>query len=292
MSASAVEILTPPGRLVQGSLYIPQTVDALGNPIVIKTGPQAGQTGVSYYFAIAVAKGQEQHWNQTPWGKLIWDVGHQGFPGGQADHPVFAWKIIDGDTTVASTPNGPPPCDRPGFAGHWVMKFNSGFAPTIYDPRNKKILLDKDFINAGDYIQISGTVKPNGSPQQPGVYLNHKCVAFLGYGEPIIFGKDPSEIAFETGLPAGASLTPKGVSAAALPATLATSQAQPAYVPPAAPPVAVVPHTAILTPPAPPVVNAPPPARIMLPAATGTYEQYIAANWNDTQLIQHGLMQA
>ena len=59
----AVNILTPPGRLVQGSLYKGSTQDAEGNPLIVKTGPNAGQSRVDYFFAVAIPKGSETHWN-------------------------------------------------------------------------------------------------------------------------------------------------------------------------------------------------------------------------------------
>ena len=63
---------TPVGRLLMGSLYNPQTTDMEGNPLVIRSGPNAGQPKVQYFFAVGIPKGLETHWSQTPWGQLIW----------------------------------------------------------------------------------------------------------------------------------------------------------------------------------------------------------------------------
>ena len=69
-----IKILLPVGRIVGGSLYKGQDKDAEGHPLVVKTGPNAGQARVRYYVGYAIPKGQETHWNQTPWGAQIWNV--------------------------------------------------------------------------------------------------------------------------------------------------------------------------------------------------------------------------
>ena len=284
------EILTPVGRLVQGSLYTGQTTDAENRPLVYKSGPHAGQPRVDFYFAIAIAKGNERFWMETPWGTKIWAVGHAGFPNGQADAPTFAWKITDGDSTI---PNrvGRKPCDREGYPGHWVLSFSSGFAPAIYTADGSERILQDKHVNLGDYIQVHGSVADNESMQQPGVYLNHDMVAFAGYGKRIVLGPDPKSVGFGGGpLPAGMSATP--LDAGFNPAPVTTPP--PAYMaPPAsisAPVSAPPPYAAILTPPAPPPVAA---ARVMTAKANGaTFEQYIANGWTEALLIQHGYLQA
>jgi hypothetical protein len=291
------QILTPVGRLVQGSLYEPQTTDPENNPLTIKSGPQAGQPRTIYYFAIAIPKGPEKHWAETVWGQKIWAVGHAGFPNGQANSPSFAWKIIDGDS---QTPNrkGKKPCEKEGYPQHWVLNFSSGFAPTIVNETGSAYILEKDAVNAGDYIQIAGTVDDNGSTQQPGVFLNHSHVAFVRYGKRITQGVDPKNIGFGVGtvIPAGASLTPVSVEFTPL-VNVTPSHAPLAYVPPtpqlayAAPIPAVQPivspspYTQILSPPA-------APAKVMTASAQASYDDYIKAGWTDAQLIQHGLLLA
>lgn len=265
------ELLTPVGRLVQGSLYEGQTTDAENRPLVYKTGPNMGQPRMDYYFAVAIPKGNETHWNQTPWGKKIWDVGHVGFPNGQTRSPTFAWKIADGDSTIVNKA-GKRPCDREGYPGHWVLNFSSGFAPAIYNADGSQQMLEPNAVYLGCYIQVYGTVVDNESQQQPGVFLNHSMVALAGYGKRIITGADPKNVGFgQSPLPPGASPTPlaQGFNPAPI--------EQP-----------VVPHTAILTPPAPA-----PRVRKMTPLAQGnTYEQMIAVGWTDETLIQFKMMEA
>ncbi len=273
------DLLTPVGRLVQGSLYNGQTTNAENKPLEYKTGPNAGQPRVDFYFALAIPKGSERHWMETPWGQKIYKVGQAGFPQGQYNSPSFAWKIVNGDSTE---PNrvGKKPCDREGYPGHWVLNFTSAFAPSIYNADGTQQLLEPNAVNLGDYIQVYGTVADNQSQQQPGVYLNHSMVALAGYGTRIVLGADPKQVGFgQSPLPTGASLTP--VAQGFNPA--------PSYVSPTPPPTQTVtppPYPQILTPPVPPV-------RVMLPAANGiTYDQYIANGWTDALLIQHGMMKA
>jgi hypothetical protein len=263
---------TPVGRLVQGSLYEPQTTDAEGKPLAVKTGPNAGQPRVEYYFALAIAKAGEKHWSETEWGAIIHKVGVKGFPGGQANHRSFAWKIIDGDSTEVNKANKRP-CDREGYPGHWVLNFSSGFAPAIYNEDGTKTITEPGFVALGYFIQVHGNVSDNGSTQQPGVFLNHAMVAFAGYGTRIIVGPDPKSVGFGKGpKPAGVMASPPGggFNPASAPAPVSTT-----------PP----PHPGILNP-------AGAKAHVMLPPANGaSYEQMIAAGWNDAQLIQHGMMQ-
>lgn len=272
---------TPVGRFVGGSVTKPQTTDAEGRPLVYKTGADAGKPRTSYFIAIAVPKGAETHWAQTPWGADIWNTGHQDFPQGQADHPAFAWKVEDGDSTLPNKSNKKN-CDREGYAGCWILKFSSSFPSHTYNS-DGSAKIEPDSIKPGYFIQINGDVAGNGSMQQPGVYLNHKMIALAAYGPEIVYGPDATEAGFGASpLPAGAMATP--------PAGFAPPQAPAATPAPAKAPIAPPP------PPAPAFLQVPPPAapaHVMLPPANGaTYEQMIAAGWTDATLIQMGMMAA
>jgi len=281
---------TPVGRLVMGSLYKPQTTDAENRPLVVKSGPNAGQARVDYFFAVAIPKGPEQHWATTEWGQKIWTAGHTGFPNGQANAPTFAWKVVDGDSQVPNR-KGRKPCDREGYKGNWVISFSSGFAPKIYNKDGSAAIVEPDAVKLGYYVQVNGDVTDNGSQQQPGVYINHNMVALSAFGPEIQVGPDASAVGFgQAPLPAGASTVPPA-----------------AFTPPATPqaPVAAsVPPPAMVTPPtpnpaflgAPPAPVAPPPAptavvrHMTAKAAGATYEALLAAGWTDALLIQHGMM--
>ena len=296
---------TPVGRLVMGSLYKPQTTDAENRPLVVKSGPNAGQPRQDYFFAVAIPKGPEPHWAHTEWGQKIWNAGHTGFPQGQANAPTFAWKVVDGDS---QTPNrkGHKPCDREGYPGNWVISFSSGFAPKIYNKDGSAPIVEPNAVKLGYYVQVNGDVVDNGSLQQPGVFINHNMVALAAFGEEISVGPDASAVGFGNGpLPAGAKAMPAGaftppvtpgapatpgaVPPPGAPAAPAAPGAPAGYVPPpgaaAAP---VMPNPAFLgAPPAAPVA----PKRTMTALAQGaTYEAMIAAGWNDALLLQHGMM--
>lgn len=282
-----MDILTPVGRLVQGSLYEGQTTDAENRPLVYKSGANQGQPRVDYYFALAIPKGLERHWAETEWGKKIWDVGHAGFPNGQAQHPSFAWKVIDGDSTIPNKA-GKKPCDREGYPGCWILNFSSSFPSQIYNENGTKLITESKYVNLGDYVEVFGYVTDNGSQQQPGVYLNHSMVAFRGFGERIFLGIDPKSVGFgQSTLPAGASKAPVGQALTTEPAPVTTAAPAPMPTPVTTAAPAPAPYPQILTPPA------PAPVKVMTAKANGvSYEDYIKSGWTDELLIQHGFMQA
>lgn len=289
---STADILTPVGRLVSGGLYKPNTQDAEGRPLVVKNGQNAGQPRVEYVVAIAIPKGPEQHWNQTPWGQKIWQVGAAAFP--QAHQaPTFAWKVKDGDSQIPNR-RGRKPCDNEGWPGHWVLFFSGGYQPKVLDAQGKNPIAEADAVKPGYYIQVFGSVSDNGSPNQPGVYLNHGAVAFSAWGKEIQMSRDYSEVGFGQGvaLPPGASAQP----IAAMQAPAAPQAPVPAanYAPPQAPvPTPVAPNPQFLAPPVPPAAPVAPPARQMTAKAAGaTYQQFIDGGWNDQQLIENGYMTA
>lgn len=264
-------ITTPVGRLVEGSLYKGNQFDAENKPLTFKSGKNAGQSRVDFYFALAIPKTGESHWNQTEWGQTIERVAKLAFPKGQWQRPDFSWKIIDGDSTLMNKANKRP-CDKEGFAGNWVLKFSRPFAPKIYNFDGSQLITEENFVNLGDFIQVNALVAGNNSDIQPGIYLNHNMVAFRAYGDRITLGVDAKAAGFGNApLPPGAS---------AVPSATFTPQAQVAAVPPAAPA------------PYPQILNVPPaPIRTMTPKAAGlTYEQYKNAGWTDQQLIDGGLM--
>lgn len=301
-----VNVTSPVGRIVMGSLYDPNTTDAEGKPLVIKTGPNAGQPRVNYFFALAIPKGSESHWNQTPWGQQIWAVGTQAFPNA-SQSPSFAWKIEDGDSQVPNK-KGRRPCDNEGWAGNWVLKFSGGYAPKIYKQEGSGYvqLMEKDFCKPGHFVEVAFAVDGNGSQSQPGVYLNHSMVCFRAYGQEITFGPDVSMAGFGSSpLPAGASITPLASSIPLPQAPGVMSAPAPVSAPVPEAPIPVIPNVGFVqmpaapsipsVPPAPPAPPAPPvaEAKRMTPAAQGIpYKAYIEQGWTDEQLIQNGLMLA
>ena len=293
---------TPVGRMLMGSLYKPQTTDAEGKPLVIKSGPNAGQPKTQYFFAVGIAKGSEQHWSQTEWGAKIWAAGHAAFPN-QAPTPHFAWKVVDGDSTVPNR-NGKKPCDREGYPGNWVVNFTSGFAPKIYNKDGSAQMVEPNAIKLGYYVQVNGDVDGNGSTQQPGVFINHSMVALSAYGPEIEIGPDAASAGFGQGaLPAGAMSTPAGGFNPVPPAAATPPVSVPpaAATPPVSVPLAVAPpaNPAFLqvglpvAPPMPPTPPAPVATTTMTAKAAGaTRESFIAAGWTPALLVEHGYMTA
>jgi hypothetical protein len=274
MALERKNFTTPPGRLVAGSLYRPNDKDAEGRPLVVKNGPNTGQPRVEYFIALAIAKGQERHWAETPWGQNIWISGHQflGHAGQLGDG--FAWKVKDGDSQIPSKGKDKKrPCDREGYPGHWVLHMSGGFQPGIHtllglpqgsDPQQ---LVQADAINPGDYVQVNLDVVGNNATQQPGVFLNPLMVCLLGYGKRIQTSSGPSAAQAGFGgtpLPAGAMSTPPGgFNPAPQQPAIPGPQYQPP-LPPGAPGAPIAPaHSA---PPAYPAAPSYPPA---LPAGLG-----------------------
>lgn len=323
---------TPVGRMVNGNLYTPQTKDADGKPLLVKNGPNIGQPTQKFYIAIAIPKVPGAHWaayprnpkmpEQESWGEAIWAAGNLAFAQ-VAQSPSFAWKVSDGDSVIPNK-KGRKPCDNEGWPGNWILHCSGSFAPKCYNNDGSAVLLEKDAIKPGYYVQIAGNVGGNNSSQNPGVFVNPSMVSLQGYGAEIISGPDASAVGFGGApLPAGASAVPVAAFVpghAPVPPAGHPVVAAPFYppgalphppgapVPPVAPPVAaavpVVPHPGFLTPPAapvpppvaafpPPVAPVPPqpPARVMLPAAGGhSYEALLAAGWTDTTLRAAGMM--
>lgn len=302
---TAISVLFPTGRIVQGNLYKAQDKDADGKPMTVKSGPNQGKPTVQYYFGVAIKKTQA-HWaNETftdslgtvhNWGRALWDLGHASWPAGQAKAPTFAWKITDGDSVIPNR-KGKKPAEREGFPGHWVVHFSSQFAPKIYNSNGSQILAEADYVKPGYFVMVAATVDTNRSDMNPGMYINHSMIAFQGFGPEIIFGPDAAA-AF-----AGAAPAPAGMSAApvgGLPAS-AVPGAPVGAPPPPAPPVGVpaaAPTVAAVPAPSPqPMAVAPAPAMIVPPAAppapvvpTGpvvklagvSWASMVQAGWNET----------
>jgi hypothetical protein len=316
-SNAARQIVFPVSRMVMGSFYIASDKDADGKPRIVKTGQNAGQPTQQFFFAFAVPKTPGiQHWAHESWGAEIWAVGNTCFPK-IAENPSFAWKIVDGDSAVPNK-KGIAPNTREGYPGNWVVSCSSTYAPKLRNTDNSAYILEKDAVMPGDFIQIAATVDGNASTQNPGVYINHDFVRFVGYSADgrIHTGADPDAVQWSAA-PTPASIaskivaTPAGGATVTAPVSLAPAlpgatvtvpvslapalPGAPVTVPaPAAAPLALVPSPGFLAPPA-AAAPLPPPkaARTMTAKAQGnTYEGLIAQGWTEALLLQHGLMVA
>jgi hypothetical protein len=297
---------------VAGSLYKENTTDAEGKPLVYKSGAKIGQPRIDFFFALAIPKGAEKTWFETSWGQLILQVGATCFPP-LYQTPTFAWKVEDGDSQIPNK-KGKKPCDREGYPGNWILKTSGGYAPKTYilnAQGQPEQINTVDAIKPGYYVQAVITVDGNGSPNQPGVYLNHGTVCLRAVHHEIFFGPSVEEAGFGAApLPAGVSTVPPAM-AVPMPAGAPASPGLPAV--PMLPSVPVVPSPSITAPvspipnvpvipnpsfltgavPAVPMaVPVPPvPSRTMTAKANGaSYEALIANGWTEALLIANGLM--
>lgn len=285
-----INITTPVGRLVGGSIYDAQTTDYQGNPLTAK---DKVTPRVDFSFGVAIPKSVGvTHWSQEAWGAPIWALANAEFTNGETQRHDFSSKITDGDSTIPNK-RGKKPSENEGYKGHWVVWFSGGFAPKVYNADGSQLITEPNAIKRGYYVQVFGNVSDNKPSQSPGLYMNHSMVALTAYGEEIQGGADVSEAGFGKGavLPAGASTVPVAAFTAPVVPVVPTTVVAP---PPVIPVIPVVPNPAILNvapPPVPPVPAAP--VRQMTALAQGaSYEQLIAAGWNDTLLIQNGMMLA
>lgn len=311
---------TPVARFVAGSLYKEHTTDAEGKPLVYKSGQKIGQPRVDFFFALAIPKGAEKTWFETSWGQLILQVGATCFP--QAyQTPAFAWKVEDGDSQIPNK-KGKKPCDREGYPGHWILKTSGGYAPKTYilnAQGQPEQINTVDAIKPGYYVQAVITVDGNGSPNQPGVYLNHSTVCLRAAHHEIFFGPSVEEAGFGAApLPQGVSTVPPAMVVpmpAGAPAALGVpavptlpsvpAAALPSITAPVIPGVPVIPNLGFLqgaviagvpAVPAPTVPTVPPPpapspSRTMTALANGaSYEALIANGWTEALLRAHGYM--
>jgi hypothetical protein len=290
---STTDILFPVGRLVMGSLYKPQDRDMSGAPLTIKTGPNAGQPTVRYFFAVAIPKGGTAHWNQTEWGKQIYAIGQAAFPQGQANAPTFAWKIVDGDSNVPNR-KGRKPCESEGHPGNWIVSFSSTFAPKVYNSDGSAPIVEEGAVKLGYFVEVLGSVAGNDNATNPGVYVNHKMIALSAYGPEIQVGPDAAAVGFGgKPLPAGASAAPTAaMTPPAVPgAPVAPSVPAAAPAAPVAPPTVVTPHPGFMAPPVPPAAPAAPPSGPVWKGPPGsTQAAYAAAGWTEAQMRQEGLL--
>lgn len=264
------------GRLVQGDLYTPREPnDEYGGEKFYKSGSRKGEPRKDYFFAVAFKKGLEHDWPATEWGRVIVSIAMESWEEHICARPNFAWKVVDGDSTLPNSKNRKP-CDQDGFAGHWVLKFSTGdaFPPKICDIEGRP--LEDGFIRLGDYVEILTAIKTNFPSQTPGIFLNPIAVAFRDRGIRI----ESSSI----------DLANVGFGSAPMPVNAALVRDEPVATFDVEMPQ---PYTPILTPSAPALAPAPAPSVPKMTAAAGafTYEQYRASGWSDEQLIAKGYME-
>lgn len=202
------EFLTPVGRLVQGDPFEAQTKNMQGQPLVTMSGQPTQR------FFIAVAFRKDDPLFPAFYQKLN-EVARGSFPTlfnaqGQCSHPRFSWKLADGD---GMDDNGKSNATKEGFAGHWVVKFSSSFAPRCfhaghYQPHEQ--IQDPRAIQRGYFVRVAGTIEGNDNAQKPGLYVNLSMVELAGVGPVITSGPDAASVfgGAAGALPAGAQPLP------------------------------------------------------------------------------------
>lgn len=273
------DILYPVGRMIAGSLYKMQPVmDNFGKQKIGKDGAPMAE----FNFGLAIPKGSETHWSQTPWGQEILKVGASAYP---KEHvtPSFAWKIIDGDSTVPNK-KGNLPSNQEGYKGNWIIWFKQGWAPKLVNADGSQQLSEPDSIVPGYYIQVYGSCKSNAPSPSPGVYQNPIAVALAAYGERIVsIGVDTGSVGFGGGsLPVGASLVPLAGMSTPVAATLSPVPQTLGLAPP--------PNPAILMTAPPPPPPAAPYRQMTAKAGALTYEQMAGQGWTEVQMREHGYL--
>ena len=335
MTTANNEFITPIVRMVQGSMTLSEKIDMKTNKPVLD---ENGNKVMEAFFAVAFPKKIP---NES--GVLIDNPHFAAFYGqmyataraefphlfdaaGNCTHPRFSWKLQDGD---GKDYNGQSVSGKPGFAGHWIIKFGSRYAPACfranqYDP-SQRLQNPDEVIKRGYFIRVSGNmrgngVKPTDTTNVPGIFLSGNLVEFVAFGEEITSGPDASKVFGQAplaSLPAGASAVPLGAPAGSpapgsaapggmpLPGSAAPAGGPPLPLPAGGPPL---PGVGAGGPPLPgagvpaglplPGAGAPPPPpaapvyRMTPQAGAFTREQYLAGGWSDEKLIAEGYMVA
>jgi len=231
------------GRLVQGDVFKPQTLDMKGRPMTDKNG----NPKVQYFAGVAVAKNAPDF---QPAFQGMQSVAMAEFRNQEYTRPLFAWKLADGDL--------PENANKEGFPGHWVFRFSSGYPFRVVSKGAARPIVNPEEVKRGYYVRVFFTVAANTDPQKPGLFLNGSIVELLGYGPEISAGPDAAALIAAAGggyIPAGASHTPLGGPALAVqgppvypaPPVYPQQTAPPVYpAPPAAP--GIPPYYNILNP--------------------------------------------
>lgn len=288
MSQDKMEFTTGIGRWVGGSIWKGSDKDDKGVPLIYSKGAKQGEPFQKISFGVAFSK-QDPSFAQLK--QQVEAEAARLWPQGQTQNPSFAWKIVDGDSTIPNS-KGNKPCDREGYPGNWVVWFQGTedleALPRVYDMDRMQIN-DENLLRRGYYVRVIGTVTSNENNNKPGIYFNYQLIQLQGYGTVIQGGPD-----VDTALGTQATYVPEGMSTTAPPATTPPAPSAAPVAPPAAAAPPVPP-----TPPAPAAVPAPPPPPA--PATDfaegpkmckdgNTVQSYLDAGWTEDQLMQQGLI--
>lgn len=232
--------ITIEGRLVQGGVVLKPAKDMKTNQ---PKKDDQGKVIEECFMAIAVPKNSPHigTYYAAFLGQAQASFPHL-FPNGaqQSTHPRFAMKWQDGDGVDS---NGKSVAGNEGFAGHWIIKCNTRYAPTCYERNAHGQLVQltdpekviKRGYNVAVGVTIDGNgVEPGNNQAVPGLFCSPNLVLFVSPGPEIVSGPDPTA-AF-----AGVQSVPSGVANAGVsapapgltPPPMPGQQSAPAGAPP------------------------------------------------------------
>ena len=253
-----MDIFTPVGRIVQGSVVMQQQRDMDTNqPLLDAQGNPVMGVFIALAFPKVLPNGQPNTEFDNFYAQLkqvaaaAWP---QLFPQGAAGpcvNPRFSWKYQDGDGFNSS---GTSVAAKPGFAGNHIIRFFTSYPVRCHHEgkwaAHEEIQKPEEIVKRGYWVQLLVEVKSNNATgtQVPGISLYPKVVVFIERGEEISTGINVEAAmgARTTGWrpPASASPIPTGAlppaPAVAVPAVAAPAVAVPVAVPAVAVPVAPV----------------------------------------------------
>lgn len=230
------EFTTPVMRLLQGDPFKPDTTNMQGQPLVVLTGPNAGQKTQRY---LAVLGGSKQDPAVQQFVNMVWGFARECWPQffnqqGQCINPLLSVKLSDGDGLDGL---GKPNNMKEGFAGNWILKTQSSFPPKCYykdhyQPHEE--IKDPNIIKRGYFVRVAGTMETNNNQMKPGIYVNLNMVELCGHGPEIISGPQASSVfgaAPAGALPMGATALPAYMPPAGQPAGMGMMANTPANQP-------------------------------------------------------------
>lgn len=247
-----VQARTPVGRIVQGGVDLQPKTDDNNQPVLDSNGNQVHEC----FIALAIPKTDPEF---PAFYQQMHGVAIGNFPGkfdpatGQLKPGVrFAMKLQDGDGFDG---NGNPVSAKEGFAGHWIIKMATRFAPRCYpagryDPASE-IPNAGSLIKRGHYIRCSVVIDGNGVEDNnqkavQGLFISPNLIEYVGIGEEItsgpsaadVFGGAPAAVLPAGARPVGSVVTvgnpgalPPATGGPALPALPAATPALPAATP-------------------------------------------------------------
>ena len=200
----STQFTSPVGRLVQGGFKLQPKKDIKGNLVKDSEGKQVEECFIS----LAVPKFVNGQPNPEigPFYSLFVSQAQASFPhlfpngATESTHPRFAMKWQDGD---GKDSNGQSVANKPGFAGCWVIKMATRYAPRVYarDSHGNLVQLEdpEKIIKTGYRISVGGTidgngVEPNNTQAVPGLFVSPNLVLFVAPDEEIVSGPDPNAV--------------------------------------------------------------------------------------------------